>query len=190
MSRMDDAPLILTLRFDKTSFARFDAVRRMHFPPARNHIPAHLTLFHHLPGVRYGEITDGLASVVARQAPIQLVVSSLRFLVQGTAYVIDSPELQRLRAEIAGRWSTHLTRQDAQGFRPHVTIQNKADAATAKALFKKLSTSFVPFEAMATGLLLWRYRGGPWEPAGEYRFTGSALGLESRLRRTETERRS
>jgi hypothetical protein len=33
---MDDAPLILSLRFDKTSFARFDEERRLHFPPARN----------------------------------------------------------------------------------------------------------------------------------------------------------
>lgn len=187
---MKDAPLILTLRFDEESFARFDAQRRQHFPPARNHIPAHLTLFHDLPGDRHGEIADGLASVVARQAPFHLKVSSLRFLGQGTAYAIDSPELQRLRAEIAGRWSAHLTRQDAQGFRPHVTIQNKTDAAIAKALFEQLSVSFVPFEAKATGLLLWRYRGGPWEPAGEHRFTGSALSPESAPRRTETERRS
>jgi 2'-5' RNA ligase len=86
--------------------------------------------------------------------------------------VIDSPEVQCLRAEIAGRWSAHLTRQDAQGFRPHVTIQNKTAAATAKELFEKLSTSFMPFEVLATGLLLWRYRGGPWEAAGEYGLTG------------------
>ena len=187
---MDDAPLILTLRFDETSFARFDGERRRHFPPARNHVPAHLTLFHHLPGDRHGEITDGLGSLAARQAPFHLVVSSLRFLGQGTAYAIDSPQLQRLRAEIASRWSAHLTRQDAQGFRPHVTIQNKTDAATAKALFEQLSTSFMPFEVVATGLLLWQYHGGPWEPAGEHRFTGSALGPESAPRRTETERRS
>ncbi len=169
---MDDAPLILTLRFDETSFARFDEERRRHFPPARNHIPAHLTFFHHLPGNRHGEIAEGLASVATSQAPFHILVSSLRFLGQGTAYVIDSPELQRLRAEIAGQWSTHLTRQDAQGFRPHVTIQNKTEATTAKALLRTCSTSFVPFEAMATGLLLWRYHGGPWEPAGEYGFNG------------------
>lgn len=187
---MNDAPLVLTLLFDETSFARFDVERRLHFPPARNHIPAHLTLFHHLPGDRYGEITDGLASLAARQAPFHLTVSSLRFLGQGTAYAIESPELQRLRAKIAGRWSAHLNRQDAQGFRPHVTIQNKAGAATAKALFEKLSASFAPFEVMARGLLLWRYRGGPWEPVGEHSFTGSALSLDSASRQTETERRS
>lgn len=169
---MDDAPLILTLRFDDESFARFDAERRLHFPPARNHIPAHLTLFHHLPGERHGEISAELAALAARQASFPVVASTLRFLGQGTAYAIDSAELQRLRAEIAGRWTADLTRQDAQGFRPHVTIQNKVAAATAKALFETLSASFVPFEAIATGVLLWRYRGGPWEPAGEHGFTG------------------
>ena len=89
--------------------------------------------------------------MAARQEALHLVVSSLRFLGQGMAYVIDSPKLQRLRAEIAGRWSTHLTRQDTQAFRPHVTIENKTGAATAKALFEKLSTSFSPFGARATG---------------------------------------
>ena len=43
-------PLILTLALDDLSFARFDALRREHFPPTLNRIPAHVTLFHHLPG--------------------------------------------------------------------------------------------------------------------------------------------
>ena len=169
---MDDAPLILTLRLDATSFARFEAERRRHLPPARNHIPAHLTLFHHLPGDRHGEIAVELAALAAVQAPFPLAVSSMRFLGQGTAYAIESPELRRLRALLATRWSAHLTRQDAQGFRPHVTIQNKVSAPAAKALVAALSASFIPFEAYATGLLVWHYRGGPWEPAGDFDFGG------------------
>jgi 2'-5' RNA ligase len=169
---MDHSPLILTLRFDAASFARFDAERRLHFPPARNHIPAHLTLFHQMPGDRYHTIVAELASVSATQAPFPVAASSMRFLGRGTAYAIESPELCRLRAGLAARWSAHLTRQDAQGFRPHVTIQNKAVAPAAKALFAALSASFVPFEAHATGLLLWHYRGGPWELASEHEFGG------------------
>lgn len=169
---MDNAPLILTLRFDEAGFARFKTERQRHFPPDRNHIPAHLTLFHHLPGDRLAEITDGLASMATRQAPFPVRVMALRFLGQGTAYAIESRELETLRAEIAGEWSEHLTRQDAKRFAPHVTIQNKTDLTTARALFATLSAAFAPFEAMATGLLLWRYRGGPWSPAGEHAFTG------------------
>jgi 2'-5' RNA ligase len=167
---MDDAPLILTLRFDTESFARFDAERRRHFPPERNFIPAHLTLFHHLPGDRYADIAEAAAARAAKQVSFPLATTGLRYLGQGTAYTIESPPLITLRAELAALWSADLTRQDAQGFRPHVTIQNKVPAPIAKALFGELSESFEPFEAMATGLLLWRYRGGPWAPAGEYGF--------------------
>jgi 2'-5' RNA ligase len=167
---MDNAPLIVTVRFDEASFARFDAERTLHFPPDRNYIPAHLTLFHHLPGDRHAAVTEDLASLAARQAPFPLRVSTLRFLGQGTAYAIESAELQQLRAAIADRWSAHLTRQDASRFNPHVTIQNKVAAAPARALFETLSASFAPFDALATGLLLWRYRGGPWEAAGEHPF--------------------
>ena len=43
-------PLILTLALDGATFAPLDALRRPHFPPERNLVPAHLTLFHALPG--------------------------------------------------------------------------------------------------------------------------------------------
>ena len=172
------APLILTVRFDADSFARFDAERRLHFPPERNLIPAHLTLFHHLPGGELAAISRHLAELAARQTTFSLRVSGLRLLGQGTAYVIDSEALLRLRADLARRWSRELTRQDAQGFRPHVTIQNKAPPNKAKALFERLTASFEPFEATATGLLLWHYRGGPWEAAGEYAFEDQMPALD------------
>jgi len=167
---MEDAPLILTLRFDAASFVRFDAERRRYFPPARNLIPAHLTLFHHLPGRLLAQIAHHLASAAAGQMEFPLAVTGLRFLGGGTAYAIESPALLALRAELAALWENDLTRQDAQGFRPHVTIQNKCPAPEARRLFESLSADFEPFEATATGLLLWHYRGGPWEAAGEYPF--------------------
>lgn len=163
-------PLILTLRFDAASFARFDADRRRHFPAARNVIPAHLTLFHHLPGDREGEVAGALAAAALRQEAFSVAVPRLRFLGQGTAYEIESPDLMALRARLAALWAAHLTPQDAQGFRPHVTIQNKTSAPAARTLFDALSLAFEPFEARATGLLLWRYCGGPWEEAGTYPF--------------------
>ena len=169
---MDDAPLILTLRFDTASFARFDRERRQHFPPERKLIPAHLTLFHHLPCGQYREICDVLAARAAEQPAFAMPVTSLRFLGQGTAYAIESPALTALRQDLARLWSGHLTRQDAQGFRPHVTIQNKVAAAEAEALHDAMSAAFVPFEVTAIGLLLWHYRGGPWEAAGEFAFAG------------------
>ena len=167
---VDDAPLILTLRLAPDSFARFDTERRQHFPTERNFIPAHLTLFHHLPGERFEEICEAVANRVARQAPFPLAIRGLRFLGQGTAYVIESSALVALRSDLAALWSTQLTRQDLQTFRPHVTIQNKVPALEAKMLYEALSATFEVFEATATGILLWRYRGGPWGAAGEFAF--------------------
>src|ERR1700712_5017184 len=46
----DHAPLILTLALHGEDQARFDRLRIAHFPPERNLIPAHITMFHHLPG--------------------------------------------------------------------------------------------------------------------------------------------
>ena len=42
-------PLLVTLAMDEPTFGRLDALRSLHFPPGRNLVPAHVSLFHHLP---------------------------------------------------------------------------------------------------------------------------------------------
>ena len=169
---MNHVPLILTLRFDAASFRRFDAERRRFFPPERNLIPAHLTLFHKLPGSEEAAILGRLREAAAKTASMPLHVKGLRFLGYGTAYEVESAALLALRAELAEGFAPWLSPQDAQGFRPHVTIQNKAPANEAKSLFQTLREGFAPFEAEGTGLCLWRYRGGPWERAAAIAFDG------------------
>lgn len=171
---MVDAPLILTLKMDEASFRRLDDLRRDHFPPARNLIPAHLTLFHHLPGDAMDSVAATLAGVTAGQPAFSLRTSGPRFLGRGVAFAFDTPDLGDLRKRLAAGWSAWLTPQDRQGFRPHVTIQNKVPANEARALFDRLGAAFQPFDVRAEGLLLWRYLGGPWEAAGEFPFLGTA----------------
>lgn len=166
----DHAPLIVTLRLDEQGFARFNSERERYFPAGRNLVPAHLTMFHHFPGSQYQEIADALASLAARTSPLKLLVASLRFMGNGVAYDVLSSELIDVRETIARRWSAHLTSQDTQAFRPHVTIQNKVPAEAAKALYQRLSETFEPFDVSGIGLQLWRYRGGPWEAVGEFAF--------------------
>ena len=43
-------PLVVTLALDDDAQARLDALRRTHFPSDRNVVPAHVSLFHALPG--------------------------------------------------------------------------------------------------------------------------------------------
>jgi len=47
-----DDPLVLTLALDAASEAWLQALRDAHFPPARNVVPAYVTLFHALPGAQ------------------------------------------------------------------------------------------------------------------------------------------
>lgn len=167
-----EAPLILTLGMDAASFGLFDALRRAHFPPERNFIPAHLTLFHHLPGERGDDVAAALAAACAEEAPIDLAATGLRPLGRGVAFDLEAPRLLALRRRLAELWAPWLTAQDRAGFRPHVTVQNKVTPPEARALLERLRAGFAPFPVRGDGLLLWRYLGGPWEPAGEFPFRG------------------
>ncbi|MDR7037718.1 MULTISPECIES: 2'-5' RNA ligase family protein [Methylobacterium] len=163
-------PLILTLELDAETFARFDGLRRRHFPERLNHIPAHVTLFHHLPGPEERGVTETVAALVRTVAPPEVAVTGLRFLGRGVAFNLESEALSGLRARLARAFEGHLTAQDRQGFRPHVTVQNKVEPEVARALQAGLEQDFRPFRFTAPGLILWRYLGGPWEERARFAF--------------------
>ena len=165
-------PLILTLALDGESFGFFDSLRREHFPPARNVVPAHVPLFHARPGAARAASGATLDVLCRRRKPMTVAVTGLRFIGRGVTYALESPELQAVRRELAGEWEHWLTPQDGQKFQPHVTIQNKADPKEARALHQRLSAGFAPFSVRGEGLILWRYLGGPWEKARAFRFGG------------------
>jgi 2'-5' RNA ligase len=175
MTSTEPAPLILTLALEPAAFAFFDGQRRRHFPPERNLIPAHVTLFHALPSVARPSVRAELERACAERGPISVEVTGLRFLGRGVAYELQSAGLAALRAGLAAAFAPWLTPQDRQGFRPHVTVQNKVAPETARALLRELDTSFRPFTCEGVGLDLWHYRGGPWEPAAALRFAGAEV---------------
>jgi len=163
-------PLILTALLAEADQARFDALREAHFPAHLNHIAAHVTLFHHLPGDEFEAIDHALRQLAAHTAPVHAEVSGLRSLGRGVAFSLASPVLATVRASLARGFHDRLTAQDRQGFRPHVTIQNKVTPAEAAALLTRMQAGFTPFTVGVEGLSLWHYQGGPWTPAGRYRF--------------------
>jgi 2'-5' RNA ligase len=163
------APLIVTLLLDDEAQGRFDRLREAHFPAQRNHLQAHVTLFHALPGEQVAHVRRELAEVADR-APFDVAVTGVRFLGRGVAIDLDAPELTALRRGLAGAFDPWLTRQDRQWSRPHVTVQNKVEPEVARALYADLSAAFVAETVTARGLGLWDYLGGPWAPAGEFLF--------------------
>ncbi len=168
------APLILTLLLDPPTQERLEAERQRHFPPERNHIPAHVCLFHHLPGEELTGIRLRLARL-AGQPALPVRVAGLRSLGRGVAYMLESPALLALRGALARDWAPWLTAQDRQGFRPHATIQNKVSPAEAVGLLAMLQAGFTPWEAQGVGIALWHYRGGPWEAVEEVRLGKEAV---------------
>ncbi len=166
-------PLIVTAALDEGAFAWFEDLRQTHFPPHRNIVPAHLTLFHALPGDQEAVIAQTLAALCGRRRPMRLDVRGPWFIGRGVAYRVACPELETLRGEAADAFSAWLTPRDRAPFRPHITIQNKADPAEARRLFERLQLEFEPFEVVAEGLLVWRYRGGPWEAVARVPFGGA-----------------
>jgi hypothetical protein len=151
-------PLILTLRLDNVSQQFFDERRALYFPAERNFLKAHLTLFHKLPD------TSGTIDLLHTLSvpPFELQVSGLINLGAGVAYRLESKNLKELHQNLANELLDVLSPQDKQGFRPHITIQNKTTPAAAKALLKELTSDFQPFTVHAVGLDLWQYLGGPW----------------------------
>jgi hypothetical protein len=56
------APIIITATLGPEDLAWADGLRRAHFPADRNVLPAHLTLFHHLPPSLLPEVKRLLSS--------------------------------------------------------------------------------------------------------------------------------
>jgi 2'-5' RNA ligase len=144
---------------DESSQEHFDRLRELHFPPERNYLRAHLTLFHKLPGEREAEISTDLREICQDREPFTLAARGLRFLGRGVAYELSSPELLALRRELARSWEPWLGAQDRQGFKPHITVQNKVSPEQARALHQELQTAFSSLEVKGEGLSLWRYLG-------------------------------
>ncbi|GGF54052.1 hypothetical protein GCM10011519_29970 [Marmoricola endophyticus] len=153
------APRILSLAVDEETQARWDEVRRAHFPAERLLVGAHVTLFHALPADL--EVEAALASATARR-PFDVRVAGVRSLGRGVAYDLESEELATLHRDLQQRWEERLTRQDRQPLRPHVTVQNKVDPTEAKATLAQLREDFRAYDVTALGLDLWRYDDGPW----------------------------
>ncbi|HUR96909.1 MAG TPA: 2'-5' RNA ligase family protein [Pyrinomonadaceae bacterium] len=165
-----EQPLIVTARTDEHTFAFFDGLRQQHFPPERNFLSAHLTLFHKLPGENLETISNDLDQIALAATVAELSFTGWRGLGRGVAMSIESKDLATVRATIASRWANVLTAQDRQSFRPHITVQNKVEPSVAKELLAKLSSHDHPASGWSTGLELWRYMGGPWEALKFYEF--------------------
>tara|TARA_R110000850_G_scaffold131727_3_gene252620 strand:- start:521 stop:1039 length:519 start_codon:yes stop_codon:yes gene_type:complete len=165
-------PIIMTAQMGKADFAWADSLRKRHFPPERNQISAHVTLFHHLPPQALDEIKATVAALAAELPRPVAMLSGLIHLGRGVAYRLQAPELLALRMELADRFAGLLTAQDQQKPRLHITVQNKVAPGEAKRLFEQLSDEFEPRPFAVHGIGLHYYMDGPWQDIGSWPFRG------------------
>jgi len=166
------APLVVTLTLDDAAQGRFDDIRRRYFPPERLHVGAHVTMFHALPGDREISVKQAVASACACTPPFPVAVVGLRSLGHGVAYELAAEPAIALRRRLLACFCGGLTPQDRGRWQPHVTVQNKVTpeiARNTKALLARLAFAC---PVTATGVAVWRYRGGPWEAVARYAFAG------------------
>ncbi|PZU11991.1 2'-5' RNA ligase family protein [Sphingomonas sp.] len=168
----DPAPIIVAALLAPADLAWLDGLRRAHFPPERNMLPAHLTLFHHLPPSISAEARQRIARLARASPPPVARASGLIPLGRGVAIRITSPDLERIRGDLAEDFAGLLTPQDQAGWRPHVTIQNKASPEAARTLLTELRAGFRERPVGIAGIATYFYRGGPWEPLSRHMFAG------------------
>ncbi|MFV0622794.1 2'-5' RNA ligase family protein [Sphingomonas sp. ac-8] len=164
------APIIVSALFGAADHALLDGLRRRHFPPERNQLAAHLTLFHHLPPDLAPELRQRLAAETRGVPAPRARIAGLLNLGRGVALRIESLELETIRGRLAEAFAGLLTPQDRAGWRPHVTIQNKVEPARVRALLAELEPDFRPRPIAIAGLASWWYRGGPWEAISRHNF--------------------
>ena len=171
-ARPTPAPFIVTGELPVDIFSWSNGLRVAHFPPERNHLKAHVTLFHSFAPSLRDELPRFLAAMAGEFAPPRAEVTGLMDLGQGTAIALRSPALLEVRSLIAEHFWDMLTRQDQGGRKLHITIQNKVTRAEALALQRELGPAIRPRHFAFTGLALHLYRNPHWEAVGTWSFRG------------------
>lgn len=158
-----DRPMIVTAWIDADDLRPFNDLRRRFFPPDRNYLEAHLTLFHHINAADREGFLDLARRVCALREPFSVAVEPPFLLGRGVAYRVTSDELMRLREDLRRPVAGTLTPQDARPWKsPHLTVQNKVAPAEAQRLLRHLLPRYEPCFLRLLGLSCYTYDGGPW----------------------------
>ncbi|MEM6907815.1 MAG: 2'-5' RNA ligase family protein [Pseudomonadota bacterium] len=169
---MSGRPFILTAALPPDVQGWAEGLRRAHYPPERNHLHAHVTLFHSFAPSLLDELVTFVPRVTAEFAPVEADITGLMDLGTGTAIALQSEPLLALRELIAEHFHGSLTAQDLHEPRPHITIQNKVTKREARALQAQLAHRIEPRRFAFPALELHLYQGGPWELVKRQTFRG------------------
>ena len=164
--------LVISAKFDRRTQDYLQEKRDQYFPKERNVVPAHISLFHKLPGEELSSIRNELKKQTRRAHPLQAHIAEVKRFGHGGAFEVRCGGLDKIHAALREAFHPWLTAQDAQPYRSHVTYQNKVSKAEAEEAYQELNKEFNPFRGAVVALELWWYH-GHWEPAGSFRLRHS-----------------
>lgn len=164
-------PLLVVAELPPDVFAWAEGLRQAHYPPDRNRLGAHVTLFHGLPPSAETEVR-GLLSELSRRPPPDAAIRGLMDLGRGTAFAVDSPAMADLHQDMAERLHGLIQQKDARPLRLHITIQNKVAPAEARALQAAMARSFEPRSFRFRGFGLYGWTGENWRQDRVFPFRG------------------
>ena len=169
-------PFIVTAELPSDLFAWANGLRQAHFPRERNHLAAHVTLFHALAPSLREELPAVLARLASEHSAPTAELTGLMNLGRGTALALASPAMLAIRGKIADLFHGMLTAQDQHQPRLHITIQNKVTPEAARALQAELGPVLPQRKFAFIGLGLHRYCNPHWEAVGTWPFRGKVSG--------------
>ena len=136
----DQTSYVLTLLTDPAHNRSMNSLRRTYFPTALNRIPAHITLFHALPGSKLeSDVLPGIKQMASRTAPYRVRATEPFRLSKGVGIRVaddidhanDSKRGRNMtriiHAELRKKWGEWLSEQDSTPPRFHYTVMNKVN---------------------------------------------------------------
>ncbi|KAL8716224.1 MAG: hypothetical protein Q9220_000129 [cf. Caloplaca sp. 1 TL-2023] len=162
---------ILTLTTDPAHHKAVTALRQKHFPPRLNKLSAHIALFRALPGSELAIIKPAIEDLVHQSHPFPISTGKPFRLSHGVGLEAHVEPAKQIYDTLKRQWAGFLSKQD-QSFKPHYTIQNKAEEGVPEKTIEEVRQSFPGSGGMVTGLSLYLYDRGFWRMEKTYPFVG------------------
>jgi len=171
--RAEEPVYVLTLRTSDEIAQQMQWLRQRWFPADRLKVPAHVTLFHALPGSRLPQVEEQIMELT-QQTP-QFEISSGRVQRMRKGVLVNlrdgDAEVRYLFDTLRDNFYEWLIEQD-KSCKAHWTIQNKEEDQDRvdEAYWDTYRTGSCL--GWATGLVLWNYNDGHWVKEKEFEFQG------------------
>ncbi|KAL8950503.1 MAG: hypothetical protein Q9222_003467 [Ikaeria aurantiellina] len=168
---------ILALTTDPAHHRTVTALREKYFPPKLNKLSAHIALFRALPGSKLPIIKTTIEAIVHQHQPFPIPTGKPFRLAHGVGLEAHVEPAKDIYKALKEQWAGFLSKQD-QSFKPHYTIQNKAEEGEPEKTMEDVRHSFSGSKGTVTGLSLYLYDKGFWKLEKAYPFDGEERAQE------------